>query len=138
MSSKGRILALDYGEKRIGLALSDPERIFSKPLCVLANKGFEQLVPELKEIITLHQVALLIIGIPYAINGSITPKTEECQQIWHRLKEVLSISVEGFDERYSTWEANEELKKMGYSWQKAKDIKDAMAAAMILKEFLNQ
>ena len=56
----------------------------------------------------------------------------------HRLKEVLSIPVEGFDERYSTWEANEELKKMGYSWQKAKDIKDAMAAAMILKEFLNQ
>ena len=76
MSSKGRILALDYGEKRIGLALSDPERIFSKPLCVLANKGFEQLVPELKEIITLYQVTLLIIGIPYAIDGSITPKTE--------------------------------------------------------------
>ncbi|CAO81359.1 Holliday junction resolvase RuvX [Candidatus Cloacimonas acidaminovorans] len=138
MSSKGRILALDYGEKRIGIALSDPNRIFSKPLCVLSNKGFEQLVEELKKLITLHQVTLLIIGIPYAIDGSITPKTEECQQILNRLKDVLSISVEGFDERYSTWEANEELKKMGYNWRQAKEIKDAMSAAMILKEFLNQ
>ena len=138
MSSKGRILALDYGEKRIGIALSDPNRIFSKPLCVLSNKGFEQLLEELKKLITLHQVTLLIIGIPYAIDGSITPKTEECQQILNRLKDVLSISVEGFDERYSTWEANEELKKMGYNWRQAKEIKDAMSAAMILKEFLNQ
>jgi putative Holliday junction resolvase len=138
MSSKGRILALDYGEKRIGIALSDPNRIFSKPLCVLSNKGFEQLVEELEKIITLHQVTLLIIGIPYAIDGSITPKTEECQQIMNRLKDVLSIPVEGFDERYSTWEANEELKKMGYNWRQAKEIKDAMSAAMILKEFLNQ
>ncbi|HQF34664.1 MAG TPA: Holliday junction resolvase RuvX [Candidatus Cloacimonas acidaminovorans] len=138
MSSKGRILALDYGEKRIGIALSDPNRIFSKPLCVLSNKGFEQLLEELKKLITLHQVTLLIIGIPYAIDGSITPKTEECQQIMNRLKDVLSIPVEGFDERYSTWEANEELKKMGYNWRQAKEIKDAMSAAMILKEFLNQ
>ncbi len=138
MSSKGRILALDYGEKRIGIALSDPNRIFSKPLCVLSNKGFEQLVEELEKIITLHQVTLLIVGIPYAIDGSITPKTEECQQIMNRLKDVLSIPVEGFDERYSTWEANEELKKMGYNWRQAKEIKDAMSAAMILKEFLNQ
>ena len=138
MSSKGRILALDYGEKRIGIALSDPNRIFSKPLCVLSNKGFEQLVEELKKLITLHQVTLLIIGIPYAIDGSITPKTEECQQILNRLKDVLSIPVEGFDERYSTWEANEELKKMGYNWRQAKEIKDAMSAAIILKEFLNQ
>ena len=138
MSSKGRILALDYGEKRIGIALSDPNRIFSKPLCVLSNKGFEQLLEELKKLITLHQVTLLIIGIPYAIDGSITPKTEECQQILNRLKDVLSIPVEGFDERYSTWEANEELKKMGYNWRQAKEIKDAMSAAIILKEFLNQ
>ncbi len=138
MSSKGRILALDYGEKRIGIALSDPNRIFSKPLCVLSNKGFEQLEEELKKLIALHQVTLLIIGIPYAIDGSITPKTEECQQIMNRLKDVLSIPVEGFDERYSTWEANEELKKMGYNWRQAKEIKDAMSAAMILKEFLNQ
>lgn len=138
MSSKGRILALDYGEKRIGIALSDPNRIFSKPLCVLSNKGFEQLLEELKKLITLHQVTLLIVGIPYAIDGSITPKTEECQQIMNRLKDVLSIPVEGFDERYSTWEANEELKKMGYNWRQAKEIKDAMSAAMILKEFLNQ
>ncbi len=136
MNSEGRILALDYGEKRIGLALSDPNRIFAKPLCILFNKGFEQLISELQEIIAKHQVTLLIVGIPYAIDGSITAKTEECQSVLDRLQEVLSIPVEGFDERYSTWEANEELKKMGYNWQQARKIKDAMAAAIFLKEYL--
>jgi len=102
MNPEGRILALDYGEKRIGLALSDPNRIFAKPLCILSNKGFEQLICELQEIIVNNQVTMLIVGIPYAIDGSFTAKTEECQSVLDRLQEVLTIPVEGFDERYST------------------------------------
>lgn len=136
MNSEGRILALDYGEKRIGLALSDPNRIFAKPLRILSNQGFEKLIKDLQEIISQYHVAKLIVGIPYAIDGSFTPKTEECQSLLNRLQEAMSIPVEGVDERYSTWEANEELKKMGYTWQEAKKIKDAMAAAMFLKEYL--
>ncbi|HNV92791.1 MAG TPA: Holliday junction resolvase RuvX [Candidatus Cloacimonas sp.] len=138
MNPEGRILALDYGEKRIGLALSDPNRIFAKPLCILSNKGFEQLICELQEIIVNNQVTMLIVGIPYAIDGSFTAKTEECQSVLDRLQEVLTIPVEGFDERYSTWEANEELKKMGYNWQQARKIKDAMAAAIFLREYLSK
>ncbi len=138
MNPEGRILALDYGEKRIGLALSDPNRIFAKPLCILSNKGFEQLICELQEIIVNNQVTMLIVGIPYAIDGSFTAKTEECQSVLDRLQEVITIPVEGFDERYSTWEANEELKKMGYNWQQARKIKDAMAAAIFLREYLSK
>jgi len=138
MNPEGRILALDYGEKRIGLALSDPNRIFAKPLCILSNKGFEQLICELQVIIVNNQVTMLIVGIPYAIDGSFTAKTEECQSVLDRLQEVLTIPVEGFDERYSTWEANEELKKMGYNWQQARKIKDAMAAAIFLREYLSK
>ena len=74
MNPEGRILALDYGEKRIGLALSDPNRIFAKPLCILSNKGFEQLICELQEIIVNNQVTMLIVGIPYAIDGCATSK----------------------------------------------------------------
>ncbi len=81
---------------------------------------------------------MLIVGIPYAIDGSFTAKTEECQSVLDRLQEVLTIPVEGFDERYSTWEANEELKKMGYNWQQARKIKDAMAAAIFLREYLSK
>jgi putative Holliday junction resolvase len=105
-------------------------------LFVIANEGFDKLVTKLKDMIAEHQISLLIVGIPYAIDGSITPKTAECQQLLKNLKAILDISVEGFDERYSTWEANTELKKMGYSWQKAKNQIDAMAAAMFLKEYL--
>ncbi len=136
MKPEGRIMALDYGEKRIGLALSDPLKIFAKPYRVLTNQGFEVLVTELKEIITLQQVGLLIVGIPYAIEGGNTPKTDETLAIFEQLKSALDVKIIGWDERYSSDEAHKELKKMGYSWQEARNLVDAMAAAMILKSYL--
>lgn len=138
MSQSGRVLALDYGEKRIGLAISDPMRMFAKPLKVLPNEGGEELERQLHIIITQHEVSQLIVGIPYAIDGSNTPKTEECLEVLVQLQNAFGIPVVGFDERYSTCEADAELKKLGYTWQEARKIKDAMAACMFLKEYLKQ
>jgi len=136
LKSEGRILALDYGEKRIGLALSDPLKIFAKPYRVLANLGFDSLVAELKDIIAQQRVDLLLVGIPYAIDGGNTPKTDETLAIFEQLKTALDVKIIGWDERYSSDEAHKELKKMGYSWQEARNLVDAMAAAMILKSYL--
>lgn len=137
MSGEGRILAIDYGEKRIGLALSDPLRIFAKPYRVLQNLGFEQFVSELEPILKEQQVLLVLVGIPYAIEGGNTPKTDEVIEFRNALETTITIPVQGWDERYSTDEAHQELKKMGYSWQEARSLVDAMAAAMILRSYLN-
>ena len=136
MSPSGRVLAVDYGSKRVGGAISDPLMMFAKPLKVIANLGFEHILNELRAIIQEQNAARLICGIPYAIEGGDTPKTLETKKFQKRLEAKLDIPVLGWDERYSTDEAEKELIKMGYDWKKRREIQDAMAAAMILKSYL--
>jgi len=129
-------MAVDYGEKRIGLALSDPLRIFAKPYLMLENQGLEALVNSLKDIIQSSSVQQVVLGIPWAIDGRKTPKTEETLLVLEHLQTHLETPVIPWDERYSSDEAHKELKKMGRSWQQARQEVDAMAAAMILKSYM--
>ncbi|MCK9557175.1 MAG: Holliday junction resolvase RuvX [Candidatus Cloacimonetes bacterium] len=132
----GRIMAIDYGSKRIGIAFSDPLRMFAKAHSVIENAPLNLLVPKLKGLIEQNDAKLIVLGMPYAIDGSDTPKTTETKAFMNKLQELLDIPVISFDERYSSAEAETELKKMGKSWQEARKMVDAMAAAMILKSYL--
>jgi len=133
---KGRILAIDYGTKRVGIAMTDPMRIFAKAHSVLKNSGFESLVKEILNLVQEYQVTLIVVGMPYAIDGGLTPKTIETKEFQEKLQERTKIPVVSCDERYSSSEAEEELKMMGKSWQESRKLVDAMAAAMILKTYL--
>ena len=137
MTPQRRVLAVDYGSKRIGLAMSDPLRIFAKPLKVIPNQGFDAILTELGNLIAENDIELLICGIPYAIEGGDTPKTTETKAFMARLAEALEIPVLPWDERYSTDEAEKELIRLGYDWKQRRPIQDAMAAAMILKSYLD-
>ena len=132
----GRIMAIDYGSKRIGIAFSDPLRMFAKAHSVIANADLNILVPRLKQLAKQQDARLIVLGMPYAIDGSDTPKTLETKAFMKNLQELLDIPVISFDERYSSTEAEAELKKIGKSWQEARKMVDAMAAAMILKSYL--
>lgn len=136
MTEYTRILAIDYGQKRIGLALSDPLRIFAKPLCVVPNTTFSAVAERLASLILEHGVGLVVLGMPYAIEGGNTPKTEETIAFGQRLQSKLNTPLITWDERYTTSEAVEELIKLGYSWKERRQIQDAMAATMILKSYL--
>jgi putative Holliday junction resolvase len=129
-------MALDYGEKRIGVALSDPLHMFAKPLLVIPNAGLANTIEAVNKLIQEHSVSMLLIGMPFAIDGSSTPKTNETLAFSQQMQAALNIPVETYDERYSTCEADEELKKLGYTWQEARKVKDAMAACIFLKEYL--
>ncbi|MDD2332079.1 MAG: Holliday junction resolvase RuvX [Candidatus Cloacimonetes bacterium] len=131
-----RILAIDFGEKRIGIALTDPLQLFAKPLCCLENKGFRQVLSEIRNLISIHEVGMLIIGLPLSIEGKRTAKTIETEEFINKVRNKLSIPVLSWDERYSTSEANDYLKEMGYGWKEARQLIDAMAACMILKSYL--
>lgn len=132
----GRILALDFGTKRVGVAISDPLKLFAKPYSVIPNTGLKDILKALQDIISEQSVECLVIGMPYAIDGSHTPKTTETEDFVIKVKESLTIPVFTWDERYSSQEAEAELKQMGKSWQEARQMVDAMAAAMILKSYL--
>ena len=131
-----RIVALDYGEKRIGIALSDPLQIIAKPFAVWDNTGFDQILARLEEMVKEYQIGEIIIGIPLSVDGEITAKTSETIRFMHALKKAIDIPVTGWDERYSTAEAHEQLKNMGLSWVEARQKVDAMAAGVILKSYL--
>ncbi|MCB5259336.1 MAG: Holliday junction resolvase RuvX [Candidatus Cloacimonetes bacterium] len=132
----GRIMAIDYGSKRIGIAFSDSLRIFAKAHSVLENCPFDELLIQIKSLAEAQNAGLIIVGMPYAIDGSYSPKTIETAKFYKKLQESLSIPVVSYDERYSSQEAEVELKKMGKSWQESRKMVDAMAAAMILKSYL--
>jgi len=132
----GRIMAIDYGSKRVGIAFSDPLRIFAKAYGVLENTPIEELLPKIRELAHSQDATLIVVGMPYAIDGSNTPKTDETEAFFKKLQDFLEIKVVSYDERYSSAEAENELKRMGKSWQEARKMVDAMAAAMILKSYL--
>lgn len=131
-----RILAIDYGEKRIGLALSDPMQIISKPFKTLPFKSKLNLVENLLEIIHEQQVELVILGLPLGVEGQETKKTLETRKVGEFLQGQLPVPVMLWDERFSTVEANRELKRMGYDYIKAREFVDAVAASMILRSYL--
>ncbi|MCD4819072.1 MAG: Holliday junction resolvase RuvX [Candidatus Cloacimonetes bacterium] len=129
-----RILAIDYGEKRVGIALSDPLRIISKPFCVLENN--DDLFDKIQEIIFEQQVEKIVLGIPYNLKGEDSHKTKEVKEFGEKLIIKISLPIIYWDERYSTVEANESLKKMGYSVIEARKVVDKVAASIILKNYL--
>ena len=130
-----RILAIDYGETRVGLALSDPLRIISSPYKVIKND--ENLIFNIKTIIKEKNVGKVILGLPYNLKGEYSKKTTEVKEFGDRLKKKLSVPLEYMDERYTTVEANEELKRLGYSVKESREVVDKIAASIILKSYLN-
>lgn len=131
-----RILAIDYGETRVGLALSDPLQIISSPYKVIRND--ENLISKINDVIEEKNVGKVILGLPYNLKGEYSQKTTEVKEFGDKLDESLSVPLEYMDERYSTVEANEELKRLGYSIKESREVVDKIAASIILKAYLKQ
>lgn len=127
-------MGMDYGEKRIGIALSDPMRIISKPYKVLVND--ESFFQNLEQIIKEENVGEIILGLPINIAGDDTKKTLEVRNFKIKIEEKINLEVTFWDERYTSTEANELLKKMGYSPQEGRKVIDKIAASLILKDFM--
>jgi len=131
-----RILAVDYGEKRIGLALSDPLHLFATPYKTISNSSLQEVIDQLQQIITEQEVGLVLVGIPLSVDGNTTAKTIETQNFFQSLRNNLSVEVKEADERYTTSEANALLKEKGLSWKEARKQIDAFAACLILQRYL--
>lgn len=131
-----RILAVDYGQKNIGLALSDPLRMFARPYMTLNNSGFDSVAEQLKRIIREQTVEVILLGLPLSVAGLDTQKTAEVREFHHKLEEYLQREVLLWDERYTTMDAKEHLISKGIKQKDGKKVIDQIAAAMILKNYL--
>ena len=134
----GVILAVDYGLKRVGLAISDPERVFAFPCNVIENKSFDYLISQINDLILERDVELILIGMPYNMNAtSIKNEMEKnVEQFIKKLQKIIKIPVKIVDERLSSFAAEEKLREAGVSAKKSKKYIDSEAARLLLEEFL--
>ena len=129
-----RLMGIDFGEVRIGIALSDPLQIISQPFKVIPND--DKTIYKIQEIIKTEEVGKIILGLPLNLDGEDTKKTLEVREFSKILKSNVDIPVIFWDERYSTVEANEKLKQMGYGIAESRKVIDKVAASIILKSYM--
>lgn len=133
-----RILALDIGTKRIGVAVSDPMGWTAQPVLVLERKDPAHDLEALKSLCDKYDVTSLLLGLPVNMNGTHGPKVEEIQNTGIWLEEHLKLPVEYQDERLTTVSAQKTLLEAGVSRQKRKKSIDKLAAVYILQSYLDR
>jgi putative Holliday junction resolvase len=136
-TSSGRILALDYGRQRIGMALSDELRLTARPLGILGHTNRRNDLRRLREIAREHAVGLILVGHPLFLKGARGEMATEAERFAHRLARALGIPVQLADERLTSWESRE-IMRAGGRQRDSKREDDDVAAAVILRDFLSR
>ena len=133
-----RVLALDAGEKRIGVAVSDPLGIIAQGVTVITRKDPETDLNEIKRIVEEYKADSVVIGMPINMDGTKGKSAEKVNEFVEILKGRLSIPVYTYDERLSTKESEKFLISADVSRKKRKQVIDKMAAQLILESYLER
>jgi putative holliday junction resolvase len=132
-----RALGIDVGERRIGLAVSDPSGTVATPLRVLQVKTPDSAVREIIACVQEYQVDRLVVGLPMRLDGSIGPAAEKTGAFADRLKKATPVPVVLWDERFSTVTAQQALIEGGTRRNKRKHVVDKLAAQILLQHYLD-
>jgi putative pre-16S rRNA nuclease len=133
-----RILAIDYGRKRIGLALSDELQLTAQPLQVFKRVNRREDLRRLRDICRKQGVARILVGHPLHISGEAGEMAEEAARFAARLRKELGIEVHLVDERLTSWEAAQLIAESGSSGRGKESSLDDVAAAIFLREYLER
>ena len=137
-SGEVRILALDVGTKRIGLAVSDPLGLTAQGLGVLERKDWDRDLTRLEEIARSYQVQEILVGLPRHMDGRPGEQVEEILALAQALSEALGAEVSTWDERLSTVEAERLLIQADLSRKRRRRVVDQVAATIILQAYLDR
>ena len=129
-----RILGLDIGTKRIGVAITDPLCIFSRELKLVLRKNDKQAQEEIRELALENEVETIVAGLPYNVDGTIGFQAQNCIDFLKPLEKDFKIVY--CDERYTSEEAEELLRKEGKKYTKDKGLVDLKSACLILEDYL--
>ena len=133
-----RFLCLDIGDKRIGVAVSDPFNTYSLPVETYHRKNLKTDLAKIEWLVKEKGATALVCGLPVNFDGSPSIQTQKANYFIERLKEILQVQIFTVDERCTTCEAEEVLISQGKSRQERKGLVDSLAAASILQGFLNE
>lgn len=132
-----RLLGVDPGEKRIGLALSDVSLTIASPLTVLRRGKFAATLEDFKAVVAEHNIGALIVGIPLQMGGTVGPKAMSSRDLAHRLGRGLVLPFLLWDERYSTKAVGHVLRESATTRKRREALVDKLAAAHILQGTLD-
>ncbi|MCX7990416.1 MAG: Holliday junction resolvase RuvX [Proteobacteria bacterium] len=134
MEKGKKIMALDLGTKRIGVAMTDETLLLAQPYCVLKREGNKKDIPKIIRIIASENIGKIVMGLP--ISEKKSTMFESVKRFCEQLKDFTDIPVEYIDETMTTASAKEILKIAGYSEKKGRQIIDMLSAVKILESYL--
>jgi putative holliday junction resolvase len=148
-STAGVILAIDYGQKRLGLALSDENQITSRPYATWTRTNRRRDLARVRELVREERVRRIVVGLPLHLDGTASDMSEEAKRFAGRLEKVLGLPVEMADERLTSWEAHETIAASQAGKRARRSVNsrgpakpaqsvDTIAAAIILRDYLAQ
>lgn len=132
-----RVLAIDHGTKRMGIALSDPTGIIAQPLEFIPAEPFADFLARLKDLIREKEVEMILVGMPRNMDGSYGPAAAKVNEFVAVLKENIAIPIRTWDERLTSAQANRFLIQADVRRQDRKQKVDRAAAAILLQSFLD-
>ena len=132
-----RILAIDHGSKRIGIAVSDELKMIAQPLEFIPAEPFAAFLARLSELIRDKEVESILVGLPRNMDGSYGPAAQKVQDFVEALKGAVGVPIKTRDERLTSAQANRVLIQGNVRRDKRKERVDAMAAAILLQSYLD-
>jgi putative pre-16S rRNA nuclease len=136
-SEPGRIMALDVGGRRIGVALSDPTRVLASPLTTLRAEPRPRAISQIAELVAQHQVVEVVVGLPLTLSGEIGPQAKLVQAFVEELRAALAVPLHLFDERLTSVAAERLMQELGIKPDRRRERIDEVAASIILQDFLD-
>lgn len=133
-----RALGIDFGTRRIGLALSDPTGTLATPLPFLENSTPEEVTKNLKDLVENHGVETIVVGMPRNMDGTYGPSAEKVRNFIAQTQPHLTAKVVTIDERLTTAQASRELSQIGLNQKDLRKKVDSSSAALILQQFLDR
>ena len=131
-----RIMSVDFGDARTGLAMCDITEFLASPIGVIHEKHFEHAIEKVAAAANEHGAEAIIVGLPLNMNGSEGPRAELCREFAAKLGELVSVPIRMWDERQTTVSAAGYLNETDTRGKKRKAIIDAVAAVIILDSYL--
>ena len=136
--SRMRVLGLDMGQRRIGVALSDALGLTAQPLTVLERRGTTADLDALAALVAQHQVETIVVGLPLTMRGERGPQAQRTASFADTLRRKVSVPVELVDERLTTVQGERALLETDTSRRKRKQVIDQVAAQLILQQYLDR
>ena len=135
-----RKLGIDYGEARVGVAITDPLNITVQGLETIQRKGSDKVIlKELDEILSKYEIDTIVVGMPFNLKGEKTVRAEITEQFIHKLKcKYNKIKIETIDERLTTVAAHKTMNFLNVNKNKKRDIVDTISAVYILETYINK